>query len=147
MNQRNEILEIQELVFAVLPVWNYRIAKPMKQILNDGISLEMYYCLQTLRCCENGLTMTELAHWIDMPKQQLTKLVNRLVERHFVQRIYDPNDRRIIRIKATETATDYIDSFLTHDAEYLKTLLENMDETDRVHFKEALQTFIRILVN
>ena len=147
MEMENEAQEIQELVFAAMTCWHYRIIKPLKQILEDGISLEMYYSLQMLRRYEDGLIMTELANHIDMQKQQLTKLINSLVERGFVERIYNPKNRRIIRIKITESGTNYIDSFLTHDAEYLKDMIEKLSEADRQDFRKALNTFIRILIN
>ncbi len=146
MKQKDEIQEIQELLFIALPAWNYQIVKPLKQFLDDGMSLGMYYCLQTLLYYKEGLTMSELARCNDMTKQQMTKLINRLVELGFVERIYDPHDRRIIRIQATDHAIDYINSFLEHNAGYLRTLLENMEKTDRLAFKKALLTFIKVLV-
>ena len=36
-------LEIQESLLKLLPMWNYQIAKPFKQLLDDGISLDMYF--------------------------------------------------------------------------------------------------------
>ena len=53
----------QEELLALMPVWNYRIAKPFKQMLDEGVSLEMYYCIQTLRWYGGTLTMSELARY------------------------------------------------------------------------------------
>ena len=90
-----EIEKMQEMLLAALPYWNYRIAKPLKQALHDGISLDMYYCLQTLSW-GGGMTMKECAQWMRMPKQQMTKLSNKLFELGLVDRVPDPCDRRII---------------------------------------------------
>lgn len=141
-----EIKKIQETLLAVLPVWNHKIEKPFKQLLDDGVSLEMYYCIQTLQWY-GAQTMSELAHLVKMPKQQMTKMVNRLVEHGFAKRIYDPSDRRIIKIEITDSALAYIDQFLAQDAEYFQKLLEQMNETDRSDFMQAISTLMRILYN
>lgn len=144
MEHREEIRKIQETLLGVLPVWNYKIEKPFKQLLDEGVSLEMYYCIRTLQW-HGPLTMTELAHLVKMPKQQMTKMVNRLVEQGFAKRIYDPSDRRVIKIEITNNAQKYIDRFLTQDAECFQKLLEQMSETDRSDFMQAIRTLMRIL--
>lgn len=145
MDDMTEIKQIQETLLALLPYWNYRIEKPFKQLLDSGISLEMYYCIETLRWFDGTLTMSELAHWIQMPKQQMTKIVNRLVEYEFVERIYDPADRRLIKIKITDKALTYIDHFLEQDAGCFRQLLGQMSREERGDFKKAIETMMRIL--
>lgn len=145
MDEPNEIQELQVELLYVLPQWHYRIAKPFKQLLDEGISLEMYYCLQILRWLGGMATMSELGQWTQMPKQQMTKMVNRLVEHNFVERSYDPADRRIINIKITDTASEYIEHFLTEDAKCFKNLLEQMGKEGRASFKGALETITGIL--
>ncbi len=49
LDSKLEIEQIQEESLGLLPQWNYRIIKPFKQLLDEGISLEMYYCIQILR--------------------------------------------------------------------------------------------------
>ena len=41
----------------------------------DGVSLDMYYCIQSMRRSGRTMTMTELANFARMPKQQMSKLV------------------------------------------------------------------------
>ena len=36
--------EIQELLLDTIPAWHYWFARPFKRMLNDGVSLDMYYC-------------------------------------------------------------------------------------------------------
>lgn len=144
MDEHLEIKKIQGTLLDVLPVWNYKIEKPFKQLLDEGVSLEMYYCIRILQW-HGSLTMSELASLVKMPKQQMTKMVNRLVEQEFAKRIYDPSDRRIIKIELTDNAQKYIDRFLTQDAECFQKLLEQMSETDRSDFMQAITTLMRIL--
>lgn len=144
MNETMEIQKLQVELLYMLPQWNYRIAKPFKQLLDDGISLEMYYCLQTLNLMGGRATMSELGKYTYMPKQQMTKMVNRLVEHQFVERTYDPSNRRIINIQITTVALDYIEHFLTQNAKCFRTLLEQMSREDRAAFQAALGTMSAI---
>lgn len=140
-----EITRIQESLLALLPLWNYKITKPFKQLLNEEISLEMYYCIQTLQWAGEPMSMTELTQFMRMPKQQMTKLVGRLVEGGFVRRIYDAADRRVIRLSVTDKAEEYIAKYLTEDAGYFRKLMEEMTEEDREDFRGAVETLIRVL--
>lgn len=134
----------QDKLLSLLPMWNYRVAKPFKQMLASGVSLEMYHCLKTLEWLGGAASMTELARWGHMQKQQATKLVNRLVEQGFVVRIDDPADRRVVRIQMTDKATEYIAHFLSHDAAGFGRLLQQMSPEDLGRFEGALDTIIDI---
>lgn len=140
-------LEIQENLLSLMPVWNYQIAKPFKQLLDEGISLEMYYCIRTLQWNGGCATMTEIAKWTKMPKQQMTKLVNRLVQCDFVKRFDDPSDRRIVKIQLTDKATEFIDYFIEHDASCFRPLLEKMSSSDLQKFSDALKQLIQVFHN
>ena len=63
--------EIQELLLDTIPAWHYWFARPFKRMLNDGVSLDMYYCIQSMRRSGRTMTMTELANFARMPKQQM----------------------------------------------------------------------------
>lgn len=41
--------ELQELVLRLLPMWQFRLAKPFKSLLHDGISPNMYNCMSVLK--------------------------------------------------------------------------------------------------
>ena len=82
--------------------------------------------------------MTQLASLTKMPKQQMTKMADRLVEHGFVTRYADPDDRRIVMIRLTDKAKEYIDYFLEHDASCFRPLLEQMTARDLEEFGNAL---------
>lgn len=143
---KKEQCEARELLLDLLPAWNYKIAKPFKKLQDSGVSLEMYYCLKTLQWGGGEMIMSEIARLTKTPKQQMTKLVNKLVEQKFVERVYDPNDRRIIRIRLTETAQDYIDHFLEHDAECFQPLFDKMDEDTMSDFLTGLRLLNEVFI-
>lgn len=139
-----DFTKIQEMFLTLLPQWNYRVAKPFKQLLDEGISLEMYYCIKTLQWGGGIMTMSELAKWTKMQKQQMTVMVNRLVEQDLVERVYDPSNRRIIRIQLTDKAAEYTEHFLEHDARCFRPLLEELSEEDVADLQKGLELLITV---
>ena len=132
------------MLLAIMPQWHYWFAKPFKRLLDDGVSLEMYYCIQFLRLNGETMTMSELAATTGMTKQQMTKIVNRLMEHNFVERVSDPDDRRIIRLKIKDKAESYINRFLDRDAAYFKEFFDELAPSDRDELAQALATLLRI---
>lgn len=135
--------EILEKLLMVLPHWNYRIVRPARQLLDGSISMEMYYCLQILRW-GGEMTMGDFARRVQMPKHQTSKMASRLFERHFIERIYDPADRRVVKIKITDTALQFINGFLEDHAQTSKKLLERMPPADREAFGAAVDTLLDV---
>jgi DNA-binding MarR family transcriptional regulator len=147
LEERIRIIQIQETLLELLPQWNDNIVKPFKKSLNEGVSLEMYYCIQRLKWLGGAATMTELSHISRLPKHQMTKLVNSLVEYKFVERVSDPSDRRIVKIELTEDGHCYIDYFLSENAKCFKDLIEQIDVEDRKVFHQSLNNIFHILCN
>lgn len=139
-----DLKKTQETLLSLLPMWNYRIAKPFKQLLDNGISIEMYYCIKTLQWYGKSMTMSELAKYTKISKQQATQIVNKLVEQGLVGRIYDSSNRRIINIKLTDKAIDYIEHFVEYDASCFKPLLEQMNKEDLTKFQNALEILVNV---
>lgn len=139
--------ELQELLLAVMPQWYYWIARPVKSLLDDRITLNMYYCIQTLKEHGESLSMSELARFTHSPKQQMTKTVDRLTECNFAERVPDPNDRRIIRLKLTQQGKAFTEHFLSEKAGYYQNLFEEMPPEEREQFYQALMTLRKCFCN
>ena len=104
-----DFFKTQETLIKLLPLWQNKIARPFKQLLDEGITFEMFNCMQFLVWFEDGIAMSELAKALQLPKQQATKLVNRLVENGFAERRSEQGDRRIIKVALTDKAKEYIE--------------------------------------
>ncbi|MCM1551788.1 MAG: MarR family transcriptional regulator [Butyrivibrio sp.] len=138
-----DVKEIQKDLLLLLPHWNYRIIRPIKQLLDDGVSLEMYYCLQMLRT-SGAVTMTKFSEMINMPKHQLSKMSNRLFEQNFIERIYDPADRRITKIKITDTAVSYMDKFRSDNTDCYHEFMDYLEPDELNRFGEAVRTILEL---
>lgn len=90
------------------------------------------------------MSMSELVRYTKTPKDQMTKMSNRLVEQGLAERVYDPADRRIIRLSLTDKAQSYIGHFVEHGTGCFKPLLTMLDEQDRDTFGQALESLAEI---
>lgn len=135
---------MMEDLLTILPYWHYAIDKPLKQSLKGKMSLESYYCLQTLRR-EGPLTMSQLAQRLKTTKQQATKTVEHLYEYQFVERLHDAGDRRVIRIQPTAEALCYIEQDFYRNSQFLKAIERRLDPQSMEDFHRALQTLLQIL--
>ena len=75
-----------------------------------------------------------------IPAWHMSKLVDRLVDGGFAERLSDPDDRRIIRLRATEKAEEYIQSFFEKDAAEYRAFFEQLAPDERGRFCAALRT-------
>lgn len=140
-----DFFKTQETIIKLLPLWQNKIARPFRQILGEGITYEMYNCMQFLLWFEDGIAMTELAKALQLPKQRLTKLINSLVENGFALRRSDANDRRVIKVLLTDKAKQYIERISSCDIESYKRNFKNMDMEEMEQFQAAVETLLRIL--
>lgn len=131
-------------ILDILPLWNNKIVKPFKQSLQGELSLELYYCMQVLKKFE-PLTMTETAQHLNMTKQTATKVVDKLYSIHFIERIADENDRRIIQIRTTDIGKNYIDKNYCKDSIFLEAIMESLNEEEMVKMNQAIETLKSLL--
>lgn len=140
-----DFLKTQELLLKLLPLWQNKIVRPFKQILDDGITPEMYNCMQFLLWFDDGIAMTELSKTLRLPKQRMTKLADRLVREGFAARGSDSADRRIIRLALTDKARRYLEGVLSQDIESYKENFKSLDPQEMEEFQSAVETLFRIL--
>ncbi|MGH3475221.1 MAG: MarR family winged helix-turn-helix transcriptional regulator [Nocardioidaceae bacterium] len=81
-------------------------ARLMKQLAADdiwhGLSMREYDVLYTLSKCPEPVRIGELHGHVLLSQPALSRLVDRLVERGYVERQTDPADRRGVRLSLTE---------------------------------------------
>ena len=68
----------------------------------QDLSMREYDVLYTLSKCPQGQRMSELNRHVLLSQPALSRMVDRLVERGFVQRCADPADGRGVRLALTD---------------------------------------------
>ena len=124
----------------VMPGWHSKLVRPFK----DTMSLETYYCLQTLRM--NGtMSMTQLAEQLKVPKQQVTKLIDALCSHQFVERAHNEKDRRSIQIRLTPKAVSYLDEYHLKNTAFIHMLEEQLTGEELNQLNSAMELLSQIL--
>lgn len=136
--------ELVRNLLRVFPSWNSKLVRPFKESLNKEMSLETYYCLETVKMCRS-ITMTEIAQQLRVPKQQVTKLIDKLNEHHFVERARDEKDRRTTWIKLTPTAEEYLADYYLKNTGFIEKLEDKLTEEEQGKLNEAVKVLAEIL--
>lgn len=144
MKSENISAEFVQNLLLVLPNWHSKLVRPFKDLLNREMSLETYYCLETLKL-SGTITMTEMAQRLKVPKQQVTKLADNLSEHQFVERVYDEEDRRVIRIRLTPRAEKYLDEYYLKNTAFIQSLEEQLTEEELIKLNQAVLILGEIL--
>jgi len=67
----------------------------------------------------NNLNMTQLSEELSVSKQQLTKIIDALFEKDYVQRFSDEKNRRLVLLRLTDSGYRFIN-------EMTKVIVENL---------------------
>jgi DNA-binding MarR family transcriptional regulator len=138
---------IQELsmdMMSLMPIFHDKLLKPSEMLLMDEMSRMQFFTLGILKD-EGVMTMTELAHKMSMPKQQLTKIINHLFEIGLVERIHDKTDRRVIKVAITKQTQTYMRQCMVKLSVFLEENISKLDEEDINDLQKAAATFYRLL--
>ena len=92
---------------------------------------------------EAGIRMRELAHKLGGSFSNATVLVDRLVDRGLVERLADPQDRRVVLVRTTEGGQRLIEQLITSWRTLSVPLLETLAPKDLSTVHEALRILLR----
>ena len=99
MDREERIYAIADNIFQTIPALRRRVIRPDA----CGISpLSPQISVLVVVKREGPISMTSIAEALSYSKQNLTKIVNQLVEEGFVERISKPSDRRVLNVVLTE---------------------------------------------
>lgn len=118
----------------LVEIFNHILAIEEEQLKKAGINLSMNE-VHTLEAIANSEepTMSNIAKKLRITTGTLTTNINRLVNKKYVTRYVDPNDRRRIFLQLTDTSRE---ALKTHDKfhnEMIESLFEDLPiEEDEV---------------
>jgi DNA-binding MarR family transcriptional regulator len=106
----------------------------LKQSSIDGLTRSEYELLVMLVMNLDGdkkaLTVTEISTLLQITPAGVTHLINPLEGAGYIERLQDPNDRRIVRIGLTGKGTQVAESLITEVQENLIGLVNFLGEED-----------------
>ncbi len=96
----------------------------------DKLSLSHWMILEELAEGQHGRTMRELTEVLAIAPSSVTGLVDNLVERMTMERISDPDDRRIVRVRLTSKGLEYVTAIRAHLMGQYRMAMDGMDQTE-----------------
>lgn len=91
---------------------------------------------------EEGIRMRELARKMGGSFSNATVLVDRLVERGLVERLAEPQDRRVVLVRVSEEGRRLIEQLITSWRTLSPSLLETLDPEDLATVHKALRVLL-----
>ena len=93
---------------------------------------------------EDNIPISELSEKTGLAKTTLTGMLDRLEKSGFIQRIFDPGDRRKIFIKLTETSKDLRENYDAVSARMNEIFYQGFEDKEIMAFEKRL---LKILNN
>ena len=123
-----------------------RTARKVKQYAQQkfksgefDVTVDQWLVLKNLS--ENHLlSQTELAQLVFKDHPTLTRIIDLLCKKGYMERIPNPNDRRSFQLHLTTSGEEKIRALRTQILEIKENAWENLNETDFEEFKRILNT-------
>lgn len=141
--EKERFEEIVENLFRIVPLVG-------KKVINHNINKELditsqhFHVLLNLK--EKGaLTVTQLANILDICKSNITPVIQKLIDKGYVERNTDENDRRYIFIKLTTEGREFLTKHKQLTIQALKNKMLDFSEEDLEKLDNALQDFRNVI--
>lgn len=129
----------------------YELYPLCRKLVFDAFDKQKYGVTRTQQiillalAIEEKLTMSQLASKINTSNEQATRAVSQLVEKGFIQRMQDIGNRRIINIRLTEKAREFIGKTKLEIMDDLLEQFNGVSDDDMEKFHEAIMQIIKIM--
>ena len=74
------------------------------------------------------LSMSEIGCKLSMPKPHVTAQVDKLISEEMVERLFDPNDRRIVNVRMTEKGKEDFIAIKQEVSQDMRERIEKLDD-------------------
>jgi len=135
-----EIKECVDELMVLLPelAKAFRTDEP-QEILHMDISFPEICVLGQLSSSQEP-TMSEVGRSISMDLSTLTRTVDKLVEKEFVIRKSDPEDRRMVRVAITVEGRKIVSRFEEQRKKKIESILREMTSEERSNLLSIFKT-------
>ena len=132
------LFEFADKVDEILPLFQREFARQLtREFFKSKITMPQFLILMILDK-EGEARMSDLAHLMNVSTAAMTGSVARLVTSGFAQRMNDPHDRRIIRVKLTSKGSQLVDRLKQKRREMIIDLFKGIKEEDRSNYLRIL---------
>lgn len=122
----------------------YEIYPLSRKLVFDTFDKKKYDITRTQQiimlslCIEGTLTMSQLASKINTSNEQATRAVAQLVDKGFVIRMQNPDNRRVINIRLTDEAMRFMEKMKNEILDDILGKFSSVSDSDMKKMKDAL---------
>lgn len=125
-------------------LYNEKISKRFRALHVAELS-QAEFLLAAMVTEHDGINMSELCERAMMLKQQVTRIVNQLEEKGLVVRERCADNRRVVRLHATDAARALMEKLHAALHQEMEHILSEMDDGALEEYLQAMHTINRIL--
>lgn len=140
ISTRTALMEILSLN----PFFHRTIIRPMETCPVSDVTPTQMRTLFAL-AIHDRLPMGTLAADLDISKQQLTKVIDVLVEKGYVERTDDKNNRRLVLVQLSSAGSDLVNRVLETIADDLTPEFEVFTDAEKESLYNAALTIKQIM--
>jgi len=85
-----------------------------------------------------SLTMSELSAELNVPVSTATRIVDWLVRGDMVERVNDPNDRRVVRVGMSKSGRELYETGMTYNKQRIGKLLKDFSSDEQVQLLKLM---------
>lgn len=141
----HKVAEFADRIARIMPLvmkeFGQRISGSLRA---SDISLQQLFILDFMHLYEES-TMTQLARYMKVSTAAMTGTIEKLVREGYCLRIYDPQDRRIIKIKLTARGSELIKRINDQRRKIIVEIFSQIPEIDRKNYLRILTRIKEIL--
>ena len=130
--------------FKLVPQIIKNVVKPFENVSKNSLGPMQLGLLNFLRN-EDSISMTEIVTKLNVSKQQLTKLTDKLAEKNYIDRVNDLKDRRSIKISITKRGIQFLDEYENQVLKLMKIRFEKLSEENLIELQTAVNSINKIM--
>jgi len=139
------LTEFADKINEIIPLMMKEFARrQLKELYQDRITLPQFLILGFLHK-EGEPRMSYLARFMDVTTAAMTGIVDRLVRDGYVVRVYEPQDRRIIKVKLTAAGNALVRKINEQRRKMVIKIFGRISEADRREYLRILTQIKDIL--
>lgn len=142
MKQGQQLESIRHLVL----IFMQYIILPFEKCMGLQLSIMQFRALCSL-AAERNQKMTDLADHLCVSKQQVTQIVDRMIQMGYFNRVEDPSDRRCIRVDLTPYAEEFLKEKLSDYATVVCYDVKHLTKPQQKKFWTAIEYVLEVLPN
>ncbi|MCI2105287.1 MAG: MarR family transcriptional regulator [Intestinimonas sp.] len=135
---------ISDVSFVVHDLTRTAFAKIDEYLREFGLVRTHASILRLLKI-SSEMSMTDLSDKLQVTKQNITQLIDKLEKLGYVERSRASNDRRIILIRLSSAGEEFVDNYVKKFYNYFSKLFSKLEPEDLNQFQSDISSLKQIL--